>query len=130
MAALFISADTHAVGPGLFDLHGEAEVGAARDHGREAVLGGVVVRFAQALGSPVRAAEGMDPTLRVVLVEDLQDGADGDGCVVAVEEVEVYVVELESGEGVIEVARDIEGGYPLAVLVVVGALADHHNLPA
>src|SRR5215208_6578077 len=47
------SADAHAVGPGLLELHGEAEVGAAGDHGRKAVLSGVVVRFAEALGSPV-----------------------------------------------------------------------------
>src|SRR5215213_6641602 len=63
-----VSADAHAVWPGLLDLHGEAEVGAACDHGHKAVLSGVVVRFAQALGSPVRAAEGMDPALLFVLV--------------------------------------------------------------
>ena len=72
----------------------------------------------------------MDPALLFVLVEDLDDGADRDGRVVAVEEVEVYVVEPEAGQGVVEVARDIEGGHPLAVLVVVGALADYHDLLA
>jgi hypothetical protein len=108
-------------------LHGEAEVGAAGDHGRKAVLSGVVVRLAEALGPPVRAAEGVDPALLFVLVEDLDDGADRDRRVVAVEEVEVYVVEPQTGQRIVEVARDIEGGYPLAVLVVVGALADHHD---
>ena len=63
-----------------------------------------------------------------MLVEDLDYGADGDGRVVAVEEVEVYVVRPEADQGVVEVARDIEGGHPLAVLVVVGALADYYDL--
>src|SRR5215203_3197483 len=87
MAAHFVCADAHAVGPGLFGLHGEAEVGAAGDHGCKAARPGVVVRFAQALGSPVRAAESMDPAFLFVLVEDLNDGADRDRRVVAVEEV-------------------------------------------
>ena len=46
------------------------------------------------------------------------------------EQVEVYVVEPEAGQGVVEVTRDIEGGHPLAVLVVVGALADYYDLLA
>ena len=40
----------------------------------------------------------MDPTLLFVLVEDLDYGADGNGWVVAVEQVEVYVVEPEAGQ--------------------------------
>src|SRR5918993_2406936 len=72
----------------------------------------------------------MDPALLFVLVEDLDDGADRDRRVVAVEEVEVYVIGLEAGQRIVEVARDIEGGYPLAVLVVVGALADYYDLIA
>src|SRR5215204_626404 len=112
------------------ELHGEAEVGAARDHGRKAVFGGVVVRFAEAIGPPVRAAESMDPALLFVLVQDLDDGADGDGRVVTVEQVEVYVVEAQAGQGVVEVGCNVEGGYPPAVLVVVGALANNHGLLA
>ena len=56
---------------------GQAEVGAGDGEGYKAVFVGVLVGFGEAFGGPVGAAEGVDPSGGVELVERFDDGADG-----------------------------------------------------
>ena len=124
------AADGDAVLPRFLHLVGQAEVGAAGHERREPVFVRVFIRRLEAGHRPVGAAEGADAARVFVLVEHLDDGADRHVGVVPVEQVEVDVVELEAGQRIVDVGRDVEGGDAAAVAAVVRALADDDHVLA
>ena len=116
--------------PRVQDLLGQAEVGAAGRKGPQPVLRGVLVGLLDALVRPVGAAKGADAARLPVLVERLDDrphrhardrrGAAGTR----------PHSPSAARQRVVQVGGQVKGRHPLAVGVVVAALADDHHLLA
>ena len=80
------------------------------------------------LCGPVRGAESVDAPGVEVLVQGLDDRPYGNGRVVAMQQVQVYVIRPKPGQRVEEVGRYVERGDAGTVPVVVRALADDHDV--
>ena len=91
---------------------------------------GVLVDLLQAFDAPVGAAVGVNLSGLLRRVQRLDNRADRLGRVVAMEQVEVEVVDFEARQAVVNVGLDIEGRDPPAVLAVVRAFAEDDDFVA
>ena len=123
-------AETFAVDPGRYLLHGQAELGAA-DHERgQPMRGGIGVNLSQAFDGPIGAAVSVDLSGLPGRVQRLDKRADRHARIIAVKQVEVKVVDFEARQAVVDVGLDIEGRHSSAVLAVVRALGEDDDLVA
>src|SRR3954447_21654152 len=126
-----IVVDRDTAGPhGLFWLR-QAQIRARRCEAGQTMRGGIGIGFVDACGPPVRAAEGVDSSLGLLLVERFDDWSNRNGLIVAVKQIKVDIVGLEPFEAFGEVRRD-HGWRDTwsAVADWVTALINDHNLIA
>ena len=112
------------------DLPRQRKVRARHLKRDQAVSGGVVVCFLNALPGPVGAAESADLALFVHVVEDLDDLTDRHFRIVAVQDVDIDVIRLQEAERCLEVLEHFLAVDTLAerLGVVVPALREKHDL--
>ena len=121
-------AEADAVEPGRDLLHGQAELGAAGDEGGQPVGRGVFVDLLQAFDAPVGAAVGVDLARLLRRVERLNNRTDRLAGIIAMQHIQVDMIDFEARQAVVEIGLDVERRHPFAVLAVVRAFAQDDDL--
>ena len=108
---------------------GQAQLWAADGEALQAITGGIVVGFPDARTRPVGAAEDADVASPHLLVQALHQGADGNVRIVAVQQVDVDLIDVQPFQAFGKVRDDVLRGHAgAAVADRVAALIEQHDL--